>query len=157
MKKPMAGKKARVFLDSNVILSGLFSDRGAPRLMLDILSLNLPILSGMTGRYNIIEIERNLGKKMPSMLPLYQSFLAQIKLEIIPLPSLKDVLDFKGAASEKDLPVLASAVDGRADYLVTGDKKLYSSAKNKSNFRIKTVEPSEFLRKVLPEILKGLS
>jgi len=157
MKKPMAGKKARVFLDSNVILSGLFSDRGAPRLMLDVLSLNLPVLTGLTGRYNIIEIERNLSKKMPSVLPLYQSYLAQIKLEIIPLPSLKEVLLFKGAASEKDIPVLASAVDGRADYLVTGDKKLYASAKDKRNFSFKIIGPAEFLERILPGIFKSLS
>ena len=49
----MIKRAVRVFLDSNVILSGLFSDRGAPRIILDILSLNLSFITGITGRYNI--------------------------------------------------------------------------------------------------------
>jgi hypothetical protein len=40
----MARHPIKVFLDSNVILSGLLSDRGAPRLILDVLSLRLPVL-----------------------------------------------------------------------------------------------------------------
>jgi predicted nucleic acid-binding protein len=55
-------KKCKVFLDSNVLLSGLFSDKGAPRIILDLLTLNLPMLAGATGRYNLIEVERNLKK-----------------------------------------------------------------------------------------------
>lgn len=71
----MAKKAVRVFLDSNVILSGLISDEGAPRIILDILCLKLPFLIGMTGRYNIIEIERNLSKKLPGVLPIYKEYL----------------------------------------------------------------------------------
>lgn len=54
MKKPMAKKAIKVFLDSNVILSGLLSDKGAPRIILDILSLRLPFVIGITGQYNIL-------------------------------------------------------------------------------------------------------
>jgi predicted nucleic acid-binding protein len=67
-------RRCKVFLDSNVILSGLFSDKGAPRIILDLLTLNLPVLSGATGRYNLMEVERNLNRKMPEALPLYQKF-----------------------------------------------------------------------------------
>jgi len=59
----MAEKVVRVFLDSNVILSGLISEKGAPRIILDILCLGLPFLTGITGRYNIIEIERDYSFK----------------------------------------------------------------------------------------------
>ena len=55
----MAKKRFKVFLDSNVIISGLFSDKGSPRIILDLLCLDLPVLAGATGQYNIIEIERN--------------------------------------------------------------------------------------------------
>ena len=55
----MAGRIVKLFLDSNVILSGLLSDKGAPRIILDILSLNLPFLSGLTGEFNLLEMERN--------------------------------------------------------------------------------------------------
>jgi len=82
----MGKKVVSVFLDSNVILSGLFSERGAPRILLDLLSLGLPFLVGATGRYNLIEIERNLKKKMPGLLFLYKLYLPKVNLKVIPLP-----------------------------------------------------------------------
>ena len=39
----------RIFLDSNVIISGLLSAKGAPRIILDMLCLRLPNLHGLTG------------------------------------------------------------------------------------------------------------
>jgi hypothetical protein len=87
----MAIKPVRVFLDSNVILSGLLSDRGAPRVILDLFSLGLPFLKGSTGRYNIIEIERNLNKKLPACFPVYREYFPKINLEIIPLPTREEV------------------------------------------------------------------
>ena len=76
----------KVFLDSNVILSGLFSDQGAPRIILDLLAVGLPVLAGATGLYNLMEVERNLKKKMPEALPLYQEYLPKLGLEVVALP-----------------------------------------------------------------------
>jgi len=151
----METKKHRLFLDSNVILSGLFSERGAPRLILDLLSLNLPVLTGLTGRFNLTEIERNLQKKMVDALPVYRLYLPKLKLEIIPLPSPEDLRPLAGTADEKDLPVLASAINGKADHFVTGDKRLISLIRQKGDFPFGTVTPAEYLDKVLPEILEG--
>lgn len=119
----MAGKAVRVFLDSNVILSGLISDKGAPRIILDLLTLGLPFLQGLTGQYNISEIERNLEKKLPAGLPLYRKYLPQLHLKIIPLPTEKEISKYTGVTAAKDVPVLVSAIKGKADFLVTGDKK----------------------------------
>lgn len=148
----MVKKAVRVFLDSNVILSGFLSSQGAPRIILDVLGLRLPFLVGMTGRYNIIEIERNLAGKMPSALPVHREYFPAMHLEIVPLPSSKDLRGFSGRISDKDVPVLASAAAGKADFLVTGDKKDF--AKVKGDLPFKVVSPSEFLDMVLPEILQ---
>lgn len=151
----MERKKHSLFLDSNVLLSGLFSERGAPRLILDLLSLDLPVLTGLTGRFNLIEIERNIEKKMVGALPIYRVYLLKLKLEIIPLPYLEDLRPLEGAAADKDLPVLASAINGKAEHFVTGDKKLISLIRQKGDFPFKAVGPAEFLDKVLLEILAG--
>lgn len=151
----MQRKKHRLFFDSNVILSGLFSERGAPRLILDLLSLDLPVLTGLTGRFNLIEIERNLQKKMAGALPAYRLYLPKLRLQIIPVPSPEDLRPLGGAAADKDLPVLASAINGKADHFVTGDKRLISLIGQKGGFPFKIVSPAELLDKVLPEILEG--
>lgn len=153
----MAKKEAvRVFLDSNVILSGLLSDKGAPRIILDMLCLRLPFLIGVTGRYNIIEIERNLAKKMPAAIPVYREYLPKINLEIIQMPSAAEVKKFYGHVSDKDIPVVVSAINGKADLLVTGDKKDFAKLKAKGNELFKIVSPSEFIDIIFPEILKDI-
>ena len=152
----MGKKVVSVFLDSNVILSGLLSERGAPRILLDLLSLGLPFLVGATGRYNLIEIERNLKKKMPSLLFLYKSYLPKVNLRVIPLPRPEEVRDFSGKIAEKNIPVLISAIRSKADYLVTGDKQHFGKMKELDKYPFHVVTPSEFLDSILPEILKEL-
>ena len=153
----MVKKEVKVFLDSNVIISGLFSDKGAPRIILDLLCLGLPVLVGMTGHYNIIEIERNIKKKMPEVLSLYKEYLPKLNLEIIPLPASEKIRDLSGHISDKDAPVLASAIIGKVDFLVTGDKKDFVRPSKKGKYPFKIVTPSEFLEKILPVILRNLS
>jgi predicted nucleic acid-binding protein len=152
----MGKKVVRVFLDSNVILSGLFSERGAPRILLDLLSLRLPFLMGSTGRHNLIEIERNLKKKMPGLFPLFKDYLPKLNLKVIPLPRPEDVRGFPGQIAGKDVPVLVAAIQSKADFLVTGDKQHFGKMKGISEYRLRVVTPSEFIDSILPEILKGL-
>jgi predicted nucleic acid-binding protein len=87
----MPPKKTRVFLDSNVLLSGLFSDTGAPRLILDILSIDLPVLKAVTGAYNLAEVEKNLQAKLPAAIPVFRSCLKLMNIEIVPLPTKRDL------------------------------------------------------------------
>ncbi len=152
IRKLMVKKGVKVFLDSNVIISGLFSDKGAPRIILDLLCLGLPMLTGVTGEYNIIEIERNLTKKIPEALPVYRKYLPLLNLEVISLPSPGEIKKLSGLTSDKDVPVLASALKGNVDFLVTGDKKDFIKLKGKLSFRI--LSPAEFLDAVLIEVLK---
>ncbi len=149
----MAKKPVRVFLDSNVILSGLLSDTGAPRLILDILSMELPRLVAITGRYNIIELERNIRKKVPRALPVYDEYFPKLRIEIVPLPTPAEVTKHRGIVADKDTPVLVSAIKGKADFLVTGDKKHFEKVKKAGTFPFKITSPTEFLA-VLAEFLK---
>jgi uncharacterized protein len=152
----MAKTNLKIFLDSNVILSGLLSDQGPPRIILDLLSLQLPILSGCTGKYNLIEIERILKRKMPGLFPVYQRYLPKIHLKIIPLPEPDKIRQFFGQVSAKDVPVLAWAIQSGADFLVTGDKKHFGKLKLPSKYSIKIMAPSEFISLILPEIIKNI-
>lgn len=151
----MGKKVVRVFLDSNVILSGLLSDRGAPRILLDLLSIGLPFLAGFIGRYNVIEMERNLKKKLPGILPVYKEYFSTLNLKIIPLPPVGDLGEYFGKIADKDIPVLVSALRGKVDYLITGDKQHFGKMKGRDQYPFHIVTPSEFIDSVFPEILKG--
>ncbi len=160
IKRLMQKKVVRVFLDSNVILSGLLSEKGSPRILLDLLSLRLPSLAGdrggSTGKYNLIEIERNLKEKIPGLLPLFKVYLPKLNLKVMPLPRSEDVKDFSGQIAEKDVPVLISAIQSKAEFLVTGDKRHFGKMKGLGEYPFEIVTPSEFIDSILPEILKRL-
>lgn len=141
----MVKKSVKIFLDSNVILSGLISDKGAPRTILDLLSLNLPITKGITGEYNIMEIERTLARKLPAAIPVYEQYFPKLSLIIIPLPSRTEVEKYEGHIVEKDVPVLVSAIKAGVDYLVTGDKKDFDAIKNKGQYPFQIISPAEFI------------
>jgi predicted nucleic acid-binding protein len=148
-------ERCKIFLDSNVLLSGLFSDRGAPRIILDLLALNLPMLSAAIGRYNLMEVERNLKKKMPAAIPVYHKYLPNLRLEVVALPSAETVRHMAGVIAEKDIPVLASAIACGADYLITGDKKDFAKVKNDKRYDIHIVSPTEFVDEVFPAMILG--
>jgi len=141
----MAKKAIKIFLDSNVILSGLLSEKGPPRVILDLLCLDMPFLKGVTGEYNLLEIERNIRKRLPMILDIYHSYLPKLRLEIVPLPSLDALKPYFNRIADKDAPVLASAVIGGADYLVTGDKKDFDKFKDDESLPLKVVSPSELV------------
>ncbi len=72
-----------------------------------------------------------------------------------PFPLEKDLVPLAGLIAEKDLPVIASAINGRADVLVTGDRKdLLKLRRRRSDSSI--ASPAEFLDVLLPRLLKGL-
>ena len=152
----MAKRIVRVFLDSNVILSGLLSDKGAPRIILDLLTLDLPFLVGSTGRYNLIEIERNVKKKAPQILDVFKRFLPRLNLKVIPVPQPEELREFVGKITDKDIPVLVSAIRSKADFLVTGDKRHFQRIKLPEGYLLKIVTPSEFIDLILPEVLKEI-
>jgi predicted nucleic acid-binding protein len=152
----MEKRPLRVFLDSNVIFSGLLSDKGAPRIILDLLSLELPFFVGLTGKYNLVEIERNLKKKMPGILPVYKAYFPKLNLKIVPLPRKENLKEYFGKIADKDIPVLVSAIRGRADFLVTGDKQHFEKLKIRGETPLRIVTPSEFIDSIIPEILDQL-
>lgn len=140
----------RVFIDSNVILSGLISSLGPPRILMDLISLNAPLMKGMTGQYNVREVERNLAKKFPDLMTNWRRVFPVMGFEIVPIPPFEDVLPLMDKMSPKDAPVLASAIRGGARYLVTGDKKGFPK---KVSHPVEVVSPREFLDSILTKLL----
>jgi uncharacterized protein len=135
----------RVFLDSNVIISGLLSAKGAPRIILDLLCLRLPNLQSVTGAYNIIEIERNLARKLPAVLTVFQEYFPRLNLEIIPLPAYEELAPWFGVTSDKDVPVIVSAINGKADFLITGDTRDFGELMQRDDLPFRVLTPAEFV------------
>ena len=144
----------RAYLDTNVIISGLLSEEGYPRIILDVLSLRLPGLKGVTGKFNILELRDNIKKKLPQLEKPFNDATKKLNLEIVGLPESPEVHGLKEIISPKDAPVLASALGAGCDCLITGDKHFKADGLKKAGLKIRIVTPAEFVEEVLPAIMK---
>jgi len=97
----------------------------------------------MTGEYNIVEIERTLRKKLPRALPAWRRYRKLLELEIVPLPEWKEIERHRGTIADKDVPVIVSAIQGKCDLLVTGDRKDFGALARKSSLPFRLVTPAE--------------
>ena len=106
----------RVFFDTNVLISA-YTARG---LSADLFWLVLSEHEVLTGEVNLEEFNRVLRQRF--RVPAAEVTRAERELReqtIVPKPSARPTLEIR---DPDDVWVLASAVAGQADALVTGDK-----------------------------------
>ncbi len=112
----------RIFLDTNVLVSALTA-RG---LSADLIRAILTDHELVTGEVNLAELRRVLGRRFRASAAQLQAVEAWLRQEtIVPKPAKASALPIR---DPDDAWVLASAVAGGADLLVTGDKDLLSVA-----------------------------
>lgn len=113
----------RVFLDTNVLVSA-YATRG---ICADLLRYVLAERELIVGEDVLTEFRRVLRDRM--RLPVAMIDEIEVALrehEIVPKPKRQSVIEFRDPA---DAWILASAVEGNADVLVTGDEDLLELGK----------------------------
>lgn len=128
----------KVVVDTNVFVSAILSPRGLPAQILDlILTRHITLLIS------------------PLILTEYQEVLRRKRISL-EKKRVEDFLQFISAYSElipaipseislpdpDDLPFLACALEGKADFLVTGNQRDFPEVKSQS---VRVVSPREFL------------
>lgn len=114
----------RVFVDTNILYSGLFFE-GAPRRLLLLAARGELIF--LLSEYVLMELEGVIRRKAPARLKDLELFLSKIEYEFIRLPSKTMVERYSKFVSHKeDAPVLASAILADADYVVSGDQAFHT-------------------------------
>jgi len=130
----------RVFLDTNVIISatatrGLCADVFREVLLSHELIVSEPLLT---------EVRRVLSAKFGADAEMIESVIRILEQDTIfsqPL-DLPDVT----IRDRDDLPILASALAGRAEVLVTGDKELLTLG---SIYNLEIISPRQFWEKIV--------
>ena len=117
-------RPTRVFFDADALIAGAASTTGASHLLLRLSELTL--LEGMTCRYVVGEVERNLLAKLPAALPAFRLIL-EAGVDIVPDPSNSVTAALAGQADPKDLPVLSAAIAAQADFLATFNTRHFRS------------------------------
>lgn len=120
--------KLKVFLDTNVLVSGMVFAGNERKLLEEIIDgkLELVLSSDVIDEANEV-----LKKKFPKQVVLFPLFLRMVKHEEISKRAYKE--SEKRCAGligdEADVPIAAAAIVSKADYLVTGDKGLLALKK----------------------------
>ena len=133
----------RVFLDSNVVISGIYSPIGAPY---KIVRLHLLArLRIVVCQLVINEVIRNLKAKKPEGLPVLYQLLSNSPPEITSNPREEDINFWREYLGTDDAIILAAAVSARVDCFVTGDKHFNSAALKSQKLNLKILTPAEFI------------
>jgi uncharacterized protein len=131
----------RVFLDTNVLASAL-STRG---LCAEVLQVVIEDHELLTGEVVIEELRRTLSGKfrMPShIVNGYERFLRGYRVE----PKPRYLLDLD-LSEQNDLLVVGSALNAKAEVLITGDHEMLALKRKPEDLRI--ISPREFWNLVL--------
>jgi putative PIN family toxin of toxin-antitoxin system len=111
-----------LFFDSSAFIAGIISDKGAARALL-LLSEDKRISISVSEQV-IVEVERNIAKKIPKILYLTREFIRETNLIIHKDPNKKEVDEHINWISHPaDVPILVSAMKAKVDFLVTLNTK----------------------------------
>lgn len=115
--------KPRVFLDTNILVSGMVF-AGNERKLLDAIidgKVEMVLSADVIDEANAVLI-----KKFPKQAVLFPLFLRLVKHERVPKSAYKSSEEqySKLVGDKADVPILAAAATSRSDYLATGDKGL---------------------------------
>ena len=132
----MARRVVRIVLDTNVLISGIVFG-GKPREILEMVR-NKELL-GITSPVLLAELGDVLSKKImypkPKVLQVGKK-MRKILRVVHPIKSINAVAD------DDDNRVLEVAIEGKCEYVVTGDKDLLDL---KSYGGVRILTPAEFL------------
>ncbi len=118
--------KPRVLIDTNVLLSGLIWNGNESRILELSLSGDIHLL---IPELVITESRRVLEDKFPKHSHLLDDILPLLDSKILPKPSDTAIKSAVAVLRDpNDAEILASIIDSKPDYAVTGDKDLLTDS-----------------------------
>ena len=136
----------KLFLDANVLFTAAYSPEGRARALFDLADAGHCSLC--TSAYALDEAQRNLALKAQAKLPDMERLLPLLTIVREPLP--EKITWAQGLPLPmKDAPIMAAAVYGVADILVTGDRRDFGHLFGKNLEGVRVLSPLEALAEVL--------
>jgi predicted nucleic acid-binding protein len=146
------GKRVRLFLDSNVLTTGILSAWGLDKAVLSLCAARICRL--VLAEAVREEVEENLltrlggrdSSQASRVLDDYTHLIALTKPETVPYPSASEVLASRHLIRHAaDVPVLLSAVASRPDWVLTHNTKHFTqTVAKRTGLRFAT--PVEFFQ-----------
>lgn len=139
--KQIEAEKPSVFLDADVLVAGSFSTTGASHLILRLAELGL--IDAVSSAQAREEAERNLRSKLPAGLAGFRA-LTEAAVRWVSNADAASVERLRDQAHEKDVPILAAAVQAGCSSIVTHNVRDYAPISG--SIRVNT--PGDFMRQL---------
>jgi len=108
----------RILVDANIIISaGLYPESDVGKVLSHIMKNHKIILC----KYTLDELLLVFKKKFPNRIKYFNDYISKIKYEYINI-KIDDFSNYPSIRDNSDLPILANAIESKADILLTGDK-----------------------------------
>lgn len=139
----------RLFLDASVWIAAAGSPTGASSLVLALCRHRRA--SATSSQLVLSEAERNLARKLGrnALLRFYQE-IATLDLEVVDPPILEEIATQARIIDAKDAHVLAAALKGQVDVLLTLDRRhFFAPSVLEARLRFQILTPGDFLRDLI--------
>ena len=137
----------RLFLDASVFIAATGSRTGASVLAL----CRHGHAKAVSSRLILLEAERNIGAKLgqEALLRFYQE-IASLDLDLVEAPTPQEIAAQSRIIDPKDAHVLAAALKGGVEVLLTLDRKHFLSPRVlQAGLPFLTMTPGDFLRRLV--------
>jgi putative PIN family toxin of toxin-antitoxin system len=133
----------RVFLDSNVIISGLYKKDSPPGQILRLFTKG--DIKVVVSQHVLEEVIGTIKEKFPEIIFDLNTMLIRSKPDVVAAPGEQDVKRWGNKISIGDAEILAAAVLARPHYLITGDNHFLHNIALKQGLGFEIVSPVQFL------------
>ena len=133
-----------VFLDTNVLISGLASKTGASAAILDLGEAEE--IRIVISRHVLIEADRVFLAKFPHLIDRFRVFIKNLAPVLLEDPKSQDVRDAHRVIEIGDAPILAAVKTQKVDFLVTLNTKHFKTTQVRNYLSTPIVTPGEFLK-----------
>ena len=147
----MERRRWKVFLDTSALIAGILSPTGAAHEVLRLCEAG--IVQAVVSRQVLVEADRNLSAKVPSLLPEYRAFLKQLSPVVVEDPPLDAVKQAGAVIHRNDAPILATAIESQADFLISWNTRHFQKKSVQAYARFPILTPGEFLEAFRQSIL----
>ncbi len=138
-----AGSRPRVFLDTNVLFSGLRTAGGNPRRILQWATGR--VIQAVVSSVVLGELARNLRRKEPRVKRDLEQLLTSTALDVAPEAPDSEIIRWRDAGLGTDAPLVAAAVLAEVDYLCSGDRRLLDQASLVERAGLRVAPPAELV------------
>lgn len=108
----------QIFIDADVLFAAANAAAETSASLVLLKASQYTLLNAITSDLVIEETQRNVLKKFPKSIPALHQLVTN-SITVIPTPALQRLINLKGLADPKDIPILAAAVASQCRYLVT--------------------------------------